>query len=114
VKVSDPESEHEFPHKKLRAKFLHSPDGPTQLKHHSVSELSGSKAKSAKVHKIDGYATSRALAAPVTNTPSMYEVSAPSNEVTAGCTWSETDWSCAYNTVFMVLFYIYCSSDFQW
>ncbi|KAG2122153.1 hypothetical protein BD769DRAFT_1389791 [Suillus cothurnatus] len=33
----------------------------------------------------------------------MYEVSAPSNEVTAGCTWSETDWSCAYDTVFMVI-----------
>ncbi|KAI5990963.1 hypothetical protein EDD15DRAFT_2197751 [Pisolithus albus] len=29
----------------------------------------------------------------------------------AGCKWSPTDWSCAYDTVFMVLFYTYHKGD---
>lgn len=114
VNVSDPESECEFPTKKLRAKFLHGPGASTQRKRCATSEISGIMSQPTKMHKIhwDGY--SRASATPLTETPSMYEVPAPSTEATAGCTWSESDWSCTYDTVFMVLLYIYHSSVIQW
>jgi len=29
----------------------------------------------------------------------------------AGCRWSAENWSCAYDSVFMTLFYVYCAVD---
>jgi len=33
---------------------------------------------------------------------------------TAGCTWLEEDWSCAYDAVFMVLLYAFLRADSGW
>lgn len=45
--------------------------------------------------------------------PSQESMPSPTLQSTpsAGCKWSSTDWSCAYDTIFMVLFYAYCDGD---
>lgn len=77
VNVSDPESEREFPTKKLRAKFLHGPGGSQQRKRGTAGDVSGNVSSPTKVCKIHCHDPSRASATPLTETPSIYEVRAP-------------------------------------
>ena len=37
-----------------------------------------------------------------------------STPVPGGCVWSQTDWSCAYDSFFMIFFYMYHSSSQPW
>src|SRR5882762_10150710 len=34
--------------------------------------------------------------------------------IPGGCLWSQTDWSCAYDSFFMIFFYMYHSSSESW
>lgn len=56
-----------------------------------------------------GQSASQALTE--TNTPPNY--STP-DLFEAGCSWDATDWSCAYDCVFMILYGIYASEDIVW
>ncbi|KAG2128456.1 hypothetical protein BD769DRAFT_1387498 [Suillus cothurnatus] len=40
--------------------------------------------------------------------------SVPTWSALAGCKWSATDWSCAYDITFMILFSMYCEATSQW
>lgn len=33
---------------------------------------------------------------------------------TAGCAWSTINWSCAYDSVFMIMYYVFCSASGPW
>lgn len=62
------------------------------------------------------------MAAPAQMIPSGYDqaptIFSNSDDIslspTAGCTWSSTNWSCAYDSVFMLLFSVYRSFDEIW
>jgi hypothetical protein len=34
--------------------------------------------------------------------------------ISAGCTWSQEDWSCSYDSVFMILFHAHCCGSAAW
>jgi hypothetical protein len=38
----------------------------------------------------------------------------PLPPISSGCKWSLQDWSCAYDSIFMVLLYVYCQAENDW
>jgi hypothetical protein len=47
-------------------------------------------------------------------TPRDFSTVVHSLSLMGGCSWSSVDWSCAYDTIFMVLFHIYVAAPVGW
>ncbi|KAG1800615.1 hypothetical protein EV424DRAFT_1352073, partial [Suillus variegatus] len=107
ISIPDPESEREVRPLKLRPTFNTGTSVQTGRKRPAREGPVGASPSPPKVTKLED--APRVGAAP----SNVHQQLAPS-AATAGCRWSPSDWSCAYDSAFMVLLYIFQSAGDQW
>jgi len=117
VPVSDVESENSLTHRNHKIKVIQERINKRKRKSaNSDSEIENTNEEDSCLDIASPYAFKRMK--PVCSKFNSFEkqpsqsvslncIQSLSTPIGAGCQWSSTNWSCAYDTVFMVLFHIY-------
>jgi hypothetical protein len=114
ITVTDPESERVFLPKKLKPHFADH-DSPTRHGKRASTKEDGEGGPPCKMAKMKLQGKLGGVHDPPIQHHNHAGVpSCPSLPPTAGCRWDATDWSCAYDSVFMVLFYAFNNASLHW